>query len=291
MGLHRDVAVRLVLLLWVVLAVSGCGLLDQIASDDETECPETLEEDGIVDGFDLGPPPWLPAGFPLPDGLSLRHINTNQVGTLNVFTGFIPDGDATAVIGDLERDLVGVGYEVIFSVDGFIPMGWEALAVADDDGVVAVDVTDEELPVRNDDGECPWQAGLLVGFKFDGPELRQYYDSASLTHGSARAVIAGREFVGDGECFVRPGAQHTFNAFDPISGAGISLDLGLSNGQAAAFASVEGADVVFALDVTPVSGVEAVFSLTDAGFSVEGMFVDAMGDLGVVPGIIEASCG
>ena len=59
------------------------------------------------------------------------------------------------------------------------------------------------------------EPGLFVGFRFDAPEVRANYDGASLTRGSARAVIAGEEYVSDGECFVRPGGYYSFGSFSP----------------------------------------------------------------------------
>jgi hypothetical protein len=278
-------------LAWVVAA--ACGSNNTNRNEDEI-CPETVAEDGLVDGIDLDAPDWLPNDLPVPEGWSIRHANnqTDAFSTTRVLTGFLPDGDAATIVDSLRAGFEEAGYEMLLAADGFVPIGNVAfVALGDDPGlVVMVDATTAELPAKADDDICPWVDGILVGMRFDDVDpaaARASYAGSFLTVGTANATIAGQDFSGTGECFVHDG-EFRFNATD---GAGIALQVSEFEGEVLGFGSVDVEDeAVFPLDVTPVSGVDPVFGITDDGFFVEGMFVDAFGDLGIVAGRIEANC-
>jgi hypothetical protein len=269
----------------VAVVAAGCG---SVAGDPD-ECPKTFSEGSVTDGIDLPEPAWLPAGFPLPDGLNIRHVNdANDSGT-RVVSGFVPRGDLPAIVTAFWSDVHGGGYEMLLVADGFVPRGHSAFTALDAHSgvVIKVDATPEELAVRDADGECPMTAGILVGMRFtemDAEEARVRYAGSSLTIGTATAAIGGQEFAAAGECLILDGA-HSFGSLDDIV---IGLQVGLDG---FGFASVDVVDeAVFALDVTPVSGVDRIFGVTADGFFAEGMFIDAFGDLGVVAGRVDATC-
>jgi hypothetical protein len=281
----RAPAVRAVALLTLVL--HGCaGFLGN-----DSECPETFSEGGVTDGIDLPAPDWLPTGFPLPEGLSIRHINDPPDSGTRVITGFAPGGDLPAIVTALRADVQDDGYEMLLVPDGFLPRGhvvFAALAV-DLGLVVEADATPEELPVPDTDGECPPAAGILVGMRFtemDPAAARALYAGSSLTLGTATATIGGQDFAATGECLIFDGA-HSFGSPDDD----VAIDLRVGP-EAFGFASVDVvSEAVFALDVAPVSGVEPTFGVTADGFFAEGMFIDAFGDLGIVAGRVDATCG
>lgn len=269
----------------LTVLVAGCGFL---AGD---PCPETFSADGVTDGLDLPAPDWLPTEFPLPDGLSIRHLNDATDSGTRVMTGFVPGGDLAAIVTALRNDVESDGYEMLLVADGFIPRGhivFAALAV-DLGLVVEADATPEELPVPDTDGACPPAAGILVGMRFtemDPAAARALYAGSSLTLGTATATIGGQDFAATGECLIFDGA-HSFGSPDDD----IAIDLRVGP-EAFGFASVDVVfEAVFALDVAPVSGVEPTFGVTADGFFAEGMFIDAFGDLGIVEGRVDANCG
>ncbi|MEX1208362.1 MAG: hypothetical protein WEE36_07120 [Acidimicrobiia bacterium] len=79
---------NLATLVLLTVLVAGCG---SVADDPDEPCPETFSEGGVTDGIDLPAPDWLPAAFPLPAGLSIRHINDATDSGTRVVTGFVPE--------------------------------------------------------------------------------------------------------------------------------------------------------------------------------------------------------
>jgi hypothetical protein len=284
MKFHRDLVV-------VMLVLAGCASPGTV---DDSECPETVAEDGLLDGIDLDAPGWLPTDLPLPEGWSIRHVNsqTDAFSSTRVLTGFLPNGGAASIVDSLRARFEEADYEILLAADGFVPVGNVAFVALDEEPglVVMVDATTAELPARADDGTCPWVEGILVGIRLDEVDpavAKASYVGSYLTTGSASATIGGQEFAGAGECFVHDG---TFR-FSATQGAGIAIEVSEFEGEVIGFGSVDVEEVaVFSLDVTPVSGVDPVLGFTDDGFFVEGMFVDAFGDLGIVAGRIDANC-
>lgn len=268
--------------------LTGCGPF----APDETACPDTVSdpEGGIIDGIDLALPEWLPGGFPVPEGTSIRHISDDGPSGRRVITGFIPGGDGAAVVAAMGGDLRTAGYELLLAADGFLPVANVALAALDAEAGVIVwfDTAAEQLPVRVGD-ECPWQAGLLVEMQFEetsAVEARERFGGSSLTFGSARAAVGGREFAADGECLVLDGT-YTFAA---ITGDQIGLQFDTATQPASGWASVDvEGEVVFSLDAD-LSGVAPEFLVSPSGFSVDGMFVDGLGDRGIVRGHVDVTC-
>ncbi|MCJ7725834.1 MAG: hypothetical protein MUP76_05535, partial [Acidimicrobiia bacterium] len=83
-------------ILALAIAASGCGLLPS----QQDACPDTVAdpEGGTTDGIDLALPGWLPDGFPVPAGISVRHINDGTPSGTRLITGFVPAGESVAVI-------------------------------------------------------------------------------------------------------------------------------------------------------------------------------------------------
>jgi hypothetical protein len=91
-------ASRIVVLVSTVLAPGACGTApsgppdatDTTPNLADSTCPETYEEEGQVDGIDLAPPDWLPAGFLLPGGMSIQFIQDQvaEGAPSRVLTGF-----------------------------------------------------------------------------------------------------------------------------------------------------------------------------------------------------------
>ena len=100
-----------------------------LASDQNT-CPDTVvdPEGGITDGTDLALPGWLPTGFPIPEGTSIRHINDGTPSGTRVLTGFIPGGDGGSVVARIGDDLNIAGYEILLAAEDFLPVANAALA-------------------------------------------------------------------------------------------------------------------------------------------------------------------
>jgi hypothetical protein len=273
----------------LTLALSGCA--GSVRGDD-SECPEALAEGGATDGIDLTAPDWLPGGFPLPDDLSIRHLNDQTESGLQVLTGFVPGGDQAAIVSALRRELEVDGFEMLLAAEGFVPVSNVAfVALSEELGFsVMVDVTGEELPVRGDDGECPWTEGVLVGFRFeqaDAIEARARYDDSSLTRGSARATIGDQDFAAEGECFVHEGAYR----FAATAGDGIALDLWTSETGFDGIAQVlDSAEADFTLGIVDVPAPEPTFRVLPDGWFAEGTFFDAVGDLDPQEGRIDVVC-
>lgn len=268
--------------------LTGCGLLGA----GENACPETVSdpEGGVTDGIDLALPEWLAPGFPVPEGTSIRHINNGTPAGRRVITGFIPGGDGAPVVERMSSDLRESGYELLLAADGFHPIANAALAALDPGTGVVVwfDTAAQQAPVRVDD-ECPWQDGLLVGIQFEqttAAEARERFAGSSLTFGSARAVVGEKEFTAEGECLVLDGA-YTFSA---VTGAGIGLQFDTTYRPPPGWASVDvEGEVSWNLDLDR-SGVNPEFGVSASGFSIKGMFIDGLGDQGIVEGHIEATC-
>lgn len=270
----RVVAVAAVMCL--VGALAACGPL----RGGDSACPEPVidVEGGVADGIDLEPPDWLPDGFPLPKGFSIRHIGDAN----RVVTGFVSAGDVGAIVTGMTAVLSD--WETLLAPDGFLPIANPALIALDPESGVVVwfDATTSEAQVPAG-GDCPWVLGVLAGFRFEewGPdEARQHFAGSSLTFGSAQAVVGGQELVALGECLSLDG-RFTFFA---TSGAGIGIDFDPRGGSANV--DVEG-EAVFNLDI---DGSPAEFEVSQTGFSVAGTFIDGLGDLGRVEGRIEAAC-
>ena len=271
------------------LVGGGCGLLPSSTSD----CPDTVEEGGLVDGIDLGAPDWLPVGLPLPDGLSLRHLNHGYLGEQDILTGFIPAGDPEAVLNGLRRDLVDAGYEELLVAKGFVPVANEAVVVLNEGlGIlVTIGVADQEAPVRTSDDECPWVPGALVSLRIeqaDADAARALYSRSSLTQGVARATMGSRDFAGQGECLVHGGTS----TFSSTSGDLIVLSFEVSDSGTvgSAAVTVEG-EAVFNLDAAELSQIQPMFQTSESGFAVEGVFVDGLGSSGLVEGSVVVDCG
>jgi hypothetical protein len=277
--------------LLLAASLTGCGTLRA----DHDACPETYEDSGLVDGIDLAVPDWLPEGFPLPEGISIRHISRAHLSPAGWLTGFVPNGDPETLAAGLASDLSDGGYEILFSAVGFVSPAHDALVAlrVDPPLLTTIDLAPDTAPVRVEGERCRLAPGVLVSVRIEGTDpgqARDLYAGTSLTPGSARASIGGREYLADGTCYTHAG-QRTFGA---TSGAFIHLQVEVSPSDAIVFgfASVDVVDeATFALDLTPVSGVEPVFEVPDRGFAAGGMFIDAFGDLGLVPGRVEASCG
>jgi hypothetical protein len=283
-------SVRLVAVLVVVVA--GCGgQVDSTSGATNDPCPETIADGGIVDGIDLAAPDWLPDGFPIPENLSIRHINHDSESGSRLITGFVPDGDQAVILTAFRDDLGGDGFEMLLTADGFIPVFNVAfVALSEELGLlVTVDVTGEELPVKAN-GDCQWREGILVGMRFeeaDPDAARELYAGSLLTQGTASARVGDQDFAAEGECFVHDDT-HSFIA---TSGARISLLVGPAD-SGFGFASADVPDGAgFALDVVPISGVDPVFGASPSGFFVDGMFIDANGDRAPMAGRVEATCG
>ncbi len=272
-----------------LLVAQGCGFLAG-----SSECPETVAEGGGTDGIDLAVPDWLPEGFPLPEEMSLRHLNHRYVGEVDILTGFVPGAAADAVIAEFGRGLGDAGYDIVLAADGFVPIANEAVvAVNDDLGLlVSAGVAYTQAPVRNSEGDCSRLDGLLVQMRIeqvDAGDARARYAGSLLSLGTAHSVIGAHEFVGRGECLVHAGTY----AFSSTGGdASVTLHFGVTDAGTVGSASVgNDFDAVFTLDVTPVSGITPRFDATEAGFSGEGAFIDAVGEEGFLPGRIEVTCG
>jgi len=281
----------LILLAAIVVAgtLAGCAV---VAAHDDA-CPETHEDSGLVDGIDLAAPEWLPPGFPVPAGTSIRHISRAPLSPAGWLTGFIPGGDPEALASYLVSGLAESGYEILFSAVGFLSPAHDAVvALRLDPPILAtINLAPETAPVRVDGNRCREAPGVLISVRIEGTDpdqARDLYAGTSLTPGSARASIGGREYLADGTCYIHAG-QRTFLS---TSGAGIALQLGPSGASTFGYTSVDVTDEAgFSLDITPVSGVEPTFGVSPDGFSVEGMFVDMFGDDGLVPGRVEVTCG
>lgn len=276
-------------LMSLALVVASCAG----SASGADECPETVEEDGMADGIDLPPPDWLPATFPLPDGISLRHHSSSPgLAPQEVLTGFIPGGAADEVVATLRADLARAGYDVLFDAGELLSPSFIALAVLDDalDTLVTIDVAEEELPVRHGDA-CPWTDGVLVGMSLqtvDPDAARALYSETSLRRGTATAVVGGDEFVVDGVCHAHDGALSFTNptrSFGPTAPVLVQLDFGLH-------AVVEVYDgPLYLLADEAVSGVAPMFRVAQDGFAVQGVFFDAQSDEGPVEGSVEVTCG
>lgn len=267
--------------------LAGCGLL----ASTQSPCPDTVTdpEGGVTDGIDLAPPGWLPPGFPIPEGTSIRHINDGTPTGIRVITGFIPGGDAATVIAAMRNELDAAGYDLLLAADRFVPVGNAALAALEPESgfVVWFDTAQQQLVVRVDD-ECPWQEGLQVGLRFEETtvvEARERFDGSSLTSGSADATVGGQGFAAEGECLVLDGAY----GFTAITGDTIGLQFDTNYQPASGWASVDADGAVFNLDLDR-SGVAPEFNVSTSGFSVNGMFIDGLGGKGVIEGQIQVTC-
>ena len=274
--------------LLLAASLTGCGTLRA----DHDACPETYEDSGLVDGIDLAVPDWLPEGFPLPEGISIRHISRAHLSPAGWLTGFVPNGDPETLAAGLASDLSDGGYEILFSAVGFVSPAHDALVAlrVDPPLLTTIDLAPDTAPVRVEGERCRLAPGVLVSVRIEGTDpdqARDLYAGTSLTRGSAQALIGGREYSASGTCYTHAG-QRTFGA---TTGAHIGLQVTLFESGATGHASVDVEDeAVFAIDLTPVPGVEPRFEVSNEGFAAEGMFIDAFGDLGVVPGRVEARC-
>ena len=230
----------------------------------------------------------------MPGDISLRHLNGDYLGEQDILTGFVPGGDTAVVLPALGADLADAGYEQLLTAEGFVPVANEALVVLNEslEIVVSVGVVEQEAPVRVGDGECALMPGVLVSIRFeptDVAETRLLYFGSSLTRGVAQAQVGGRGFSGWGEC-VMYGDSYTFGS---TSGDVIGLQFEESASGPVGFASVNAVagDAVFNLDVGERSDTEPTFLVLESGFSVQGMFIDGIGDNGLVAGEVVVDCG
>lgn len=294
----------IVSLLLVLLAVVACGgegvatpatlAARQATGSTVNGCPDAVEDGGLVEGMDLDAPDWLPVGFPLPGDLSLRHLNGNYLGEQNILTGFVPGGDNEEVLTALGGDLIDAGYEQLLAAEGFVPVAFEALIVMNErrEILATVGVVQQEAPVRVSEEECPWMPGVLLSIRFEPTDVdksRLLYSGSSLTEGAAQATVGSREFASLGECLVQ-GATYTYSS---TSGDLIGLQIDESASGPVGFASVNAiaGDGVFNLDLAERSDTEPSFRVLESGFSVEGMFIDGLGDEGLVAGRVVVNCG
>lgn len=106
----------------------------------------------MIDGINLPPPEWLPTEFPLPNGISIRHINNQLAGGEGgrFLTGFIPGGDPGVVVAGFGKNLRAAGYEILFAAEGEVPEFTEAVVALHEGlkNVVGIDVSKTDLPVR-----------------------------------------------------------------------------------------------------------------------------------------------
>ncbi len=246
----------------------------------------------MADGMDLAAPDWLPVGLPLPDGLSLRHLNHRYLGEQDILTGFISGGDPEIVLDALRRDFADVDYEELLAAGGFVPVANEAV-VALNEGLgilVTIGVADQTAPVRASDDECPLEDGALVSMRIEqanAQEARALYARSSLTQGVGRATIGSRNFSSRGECLVHDGTY----TFSSTSGDLIALGFDLSDAGAigAAGVTVEG-EAVFNLDAAELSDTQPTFLASESGFTVEGAFIDGLGNAGLIDGTVVVDC-
>lgn len=201
-------AFRIFLLVSMLFVFGGCG---------------RFSLGGDCAGINLPSPDWLPTGFPLPSGISIRDINNQNAGGTRFPSGFIPGGDPGVVVAGFGKNLCTAGYEILFAAEGEIPEFTEAVVAVNESLkiVVGVDVSKTELPVRVSDGGCPWRPGLLVGMKFnkaaDAAAARALYPPRY--NGEARATPGGKEFLAKGQCSIQEGAH----IFESTSRADIRL--------------------------------------------------------------------
>lgn len=274
-------------------AVTGCGRLAAPLGRDSDACPETIADAGVTDGIDLPVPSWVPAGFPLPDDLSLQHINDALPDGGRLLTGFVPGGDPSPVVATMRRELSARGHETLLAAEGFVPQGSDALVSLDGPGgtLVALGVAVSEAPVHQDDGACPIAPGVQVSLRFepvDAAEARRLYAGSSLTQGDAVAEMGGDPFRSTGEC-LRHAGQHTFT---PTGGDQVALQFERTEARTTGTASAgsESTNAIYVLaEVTPVQ-TPPRFSTSAEGFSVQGRFLDAVGNRGLVDGSVTVRC-
>lgn len=244
------------------------------------ECPPTITEGDVTYGIDLPRPVWLDAGFPLPDALSIHTITS---GDQMALVGFIPGGELEVVRG-IEATLVERQREIIFSTGDYLPVANPALvAIADGmDQVAIVDVTSTSGAARVDGG-CAEADGVLFTLRLEPRAARTYWLRAVVAPGSAIAEIGERTFRSTGECFMRdPDYRYTPTAGDMVN-ADLNVE-GLPSG-------IAGVEIDAELALVLVEGVIPTFTATARGFSINGIFRDAMGDGEQAPGFIEVVCG
>lgn len=281
---------RSTVILVIVLAagvLTSCSVLGL----DSNACPETVEDGGLVEGIDLPAPEWLPTGFPLPAGVSLRHLNHLYLGDADIVTGFIPDGDVEAIVAFMRTALAEAGYEKLLAAEGFVPVANDAfvtLSGGTTARLVSVGAVEQDAPVRVSEDECPRRPGVLLTLRLesvDAEAARARYENSSLTHGTAGAVIAGVDYVAKGECFIH---DDTYTFSTTADGDLIGLQFDQSGARAVGHANVDvEGEAVFNLDAETSA---PTFLVTTSGFSVAGTFIDGLGDAGRVDGTVDVTC-
>ena len=243
-------------------------------------CPPTVTDGAMTDGIDLPRPDWLDADFPLPDALSIHSITS---GDQLVLIGFIPGGELE-VVREIEAALIEDQREIVLSTGDYLPVANPAL-VAIADGMDQVAIIELTLTVRATrvDSVCAEVDGVLLTLRLEPRAARTYWIEAIIAPGSAIAEIGDRTFRSSGECFMRdPDYRFTPTDRDMVH-AHLIVD-GLPSGTA-------GVEIDAELALVLVEDIVPSFTATARGFSINGVFRDAMGDGEQVTGIIEVVCG
>jgi hypothetical protein len=188
------------------------------------------------------------------------------------------------VVREIEAALAEAQREIIMSTGDYFPVANPALVATADgtDRVAIIDVT-STVGITRVDGGCAEAEGVLLTLRLEPRAARTYWIDAVVAEGSAIAEIGDRTFRSTGECFLRdPDYRYTPTAGDMVN-ASLTVD-GLASGTAGVEIDAEVA-LVLVEDVVPA------FTATSRGFSLNGVFRDAMGEGEQVPGFIEVVCG
>ncbi len=280
----------------LVAAIFLAGCSGNSAAEDLVDCPPMSSQDGISSGLDLPVPSWLPGDAPLPEGLSIRHIDA--AGEVDTLTGVVAGGDADQIAAGLHDGLAGAGWEIL-SYPGFVPHSADAVVAlhAELGWLVKVSVAPgqfAEMPVAG--GDCVYEEAVQVQMLFtaaDPAEERERYAGSSVSEGSAVAEVAGHRFESDGECVVHDGTWR-FTPEADVTWVDLSItpegegQAEVVAGNAMVHDGVDDLMYVLTSDVPP--GADPEITITDSGFSVQAELNDVIGEAGFVPGTIAVTC-
>jgi hypothetical protein len=150
------------------------------------------------------------------------------------------------------------------------------------DRIAIIDVTPTVAATRVDGG-CADVDGVLLTLRLEPRAARTYWIRAVVAPGSAIAEIGDRTFRSSGECFMRD-PDYRFTPTDgEMVNAYLTVD-GLPSGTA-------GVEIDGELALVLMEDTVPAFTTTARGFSINGVFRDAMGDGEQMSGIIEVVCG